>query len=138
MKIKDCRGYELEKEQPNTSEDFFNRSEVVYLDQNEERIFHVLYVRYFDEQLSEEMPYNNNSLFKVGDRQVTLKDVIGIVCLLSNPNFRNRKRVYINSLEELLSYFKGFDFDLLPKIFQTIEENKLFNIEPTMLYTTIK
>lgn len=32
-------GYELEKAKPNTSEDFFNRSEVTYILNNKERTF---------------------------------------------------------------------------------------------------
>ncbi len=50
MLLKKCEGYELEKEKSNTSEDFFNRSEVVYVENGKEKTLHVLYVRYFDER----------------------------------------------------------------------------------------
>ena len=39
MIIKGYVGYELEKEKPNTSEDFFNRSEVTYILNGKEKTF---------------------------------------------------------------------------------------------------
>lgn len=37
MLINQSGGYELEKEKSNTSEDFFNRSEVTFVDEGEEK-----------------------------------------------------------------------------------------------------
>ena len=67
MKIISCHGYELQKAQPNTSEDFFNRSEVTFVDDDgTERTLHVLYVRYFDERFFEWTPYEQDPVFQIG------------------------------------------------------------------------
>lgn len=123
MIIKEAKGYELEKAQSNTSEDYFNRSEVVFLDENnEERTFHLLYVRYFDEIFPEFTPYEADPLFTVGERDVTFKDIAGLVCLLKNTEYRSRKRVYINTQKELQEHFAGFSFEQLPEIFKGIAQ----------------
>lgn len=121
MIIKKCKGYELEKEKPNTSEDFFNRSEVTFIDNGVEKKFHLLYVRYFDEVISEFTPYESDPVFTLeGGVEITFKDIIGLICLLKNPGFRHRKRVYINTEKEIKEYVKGITFEKLPEIFKGI------------------
>ena len=66
MLIKECMGYELEKEKSNTSEDFFNRSEVTFVEDGEVRTLHVLYLRYFDEFLHEFTPYQQDPVWSKG------------------------------------------------------------------------
>ncbi|CAH0345599.1 hypothetical protein [Bacillus sp. CECT 9360] len=124
MIIKDCRGYELEKAQSNTPEDFFNQSEVTYIEDGEEKTLHVLYVRYFDEFAKEFTPYSANPLFAAGGKEIYLYDIAAIVCLLKNPDFRTRKRVYINTIKEFASYFEGVNFEKLPEVFETLGQKK--------------
>ncbi|RFU69045.1 hypothetical protein [Bacillus sp. V59.32b] len=124
MIIKDCRGYELEKAQSNTPEDFFNQSEVTYIENGEEKTLHVLYVRYFDEFAKEFTPYSANPLFTAGGKEIYLYDIAAIVCLLKNPDFRTRKRVYINTKKEFASYFERVNFDKLPEVFEALEQKK--------------
>lgn len=123
-----CKGYELEKEKPNTSEDFFNRSEVVFQENGEEKTLHVLYVRYFDEQISEFTPYKADPIFQAGGEEITFKDIVALICLLKNPGFRHRKRVYINSIAEFASYFKDIDYSKLPDIFNGLAKNKGYEL----------
>ena len=73
MLIKECIGYELEKEKSNTSEDFFNRSEVTFIEDAEEKTLHVLYVRYFDEIFHEFTPYQQDPIFTKGDIKLLLR-----------------------------------------------------------------
>ncbi len=127
--VKQCKGYELEKEKSNTSEDFFNRSEVVYVENGKEKTLHVLYVRYFDEQISEFTPYNNNPIFSTGSRDISFKDIVALACLLRNPDLHQRKRIYINTLREFASYFEGIDFEKLPEIFQALEVKQGYEIQ---------
>lgn len=122
MIIKECKGYELEKAKPNTSEDFFNRSEVTFTLEGEEKTFHLLYLRFFDESFNELTPYSTDPVFKVGERDVYFKDIVGLICMLVDSGFRQRKRVYINSEEEFSRYFKDIDFDKLPEIFEGIQK----------------
>ncbi|GMB07801.1 hypothetical protein EDD69_101104 [Thermolongibacillus altinsuensis] len=135
MKIVACRGYELEKAQPNTSEDFFNRSEVTFIDDDgTERTLHVLYVRYFDEQFTKWTPYEQDPLFKVGERDVFFKDIVALVCLLKNPAFRQRKRVYINDEQQFGSYFADFQFERLQDVFEALETKKGYELKSPLLF----
>ena len=126
--IKECIGYELEKEKSNTSEDFFNRSEVTFMEGSVEKTLHVLYVRYFDESFQEYTPYQQNPILTKGDIQVTFKDIVALVCLIKNPGLRNRKRLYINSKYEFASYFQDIDFEKLPEIVLSVKQNNNFEI----------
>lgn len=128
MKIIECKGYELEKAQPNTSEDFFNRSEVTFLDDGKENTFHVLYVRYFDEIFNEFVPFEQDPLFGEGEQKVYFKDIVALVCLLKNPSLRNRKRLYINSKQELAAYFQEIDYNKLPEIFRSLQQKKEYEL----------
>jgi hypothetical protein len=121
--IKECSGYELEKEKKNTSEDFFNRSSVTYIEDGEEKTFQLLYLRYFDELFSELTPYNQDPLFTAGGKSIHFKDVVALICLLNKPEYKKRKRTYINTQEELAACFEGFDFSKLPIIFNNLGAN---------------
>jgi hypothetical protein len=133
--IKECIGYELEKAQSNTSEDFFNRSEVTFLEDGEERTFHLLYVRFFDELRAEVTPFKEDPLFTIGEREIYFRDIVALICLIKNPGFRNRKRVYINSQEEMASYFEGFQFEKLPEIFEMISTKNSYKLESPLNFT---
>lgn len=128
MIIKKCIGYELEKSKSNSPEEFFNRSEVTFVVDGEEKNFHLLYLRYFDEKLSDFTPYTRDPLFTIGDVEVRFRDVVGLVCLLGNPNFRDRKRIYINSEEELAEHMKKFNFHDLQKIFIKLLQEGTYSV----------
>lgn len=134
MLIKECKGYELEKEKSNTSEDFFNRSEVVFSENGQTRTLHILYVRYFDELVQEITGFEQDPIFTVRDRQVTFKDVVALVCLLKNPDLRNRKRLYINSKHEMASYFKDVDLHKLPSIFEALEQKDGYSLDSPLSF----
>ncbi|RFU65587.1 hypothetical protein [Peribacillus glennii] len=130
MIIKECKGYELEKAQSNSPEDFFNRSLVTYIEDGEEKTFHVLYVRYFDEFINEFTSYSGNPLFSAAGREIFLYDIAALVCLLKNPGFRSRKRVFINTKEEFTSYFSGLDLRKLPEVFESLGQLKEYRLDP--------
>lgn len=134
MLIKHCKGYELEKEKSNTSEDFFNRSEITFEEDGREKTLHVLYVRYFEDVLNEFTPFDSNPIFTAGSRNIDLKDIVGLVCLIKNPGFRHRKRVYINSQAEFASYFQGVDFSKFPDIFEALEGSKSYQLRSPLEY----
>jgi hypothetical protein len=118
--IKACKGFELEKEKSNTSEDFFNRSEVTFSEDGEEKTLHVLYLRYFDEFFQEFTPYQQEPIIVQGENVVSFKDIVALVCLLKNPGLRERKRLYINSKQEFAAYFQDINFNKLPEIFLSL------------------
>ncbi|WP_017755635.1 hypothetical protein [Calidifontibacillus oryziterrae] len=123
MNIKKIHGYELEKAQANTSEDFFNRSEVTYFENGVEKTFHLLYLRYFDEIFTEFVPFESEPLFHNGEQAIFFKDIIGLICLLSKPELINQKRVYINSKKELAELCESIDYEKLPDIVAAINKN---------------
>lgn len=132
MLIKNCKGYELEKEKSNTSEDFFNRSEITFVEDGQEKVLHVLYVRYFDEVMNEFTPFEGDPIFQAGQREVLLRDIVALVCLITNPGYRHRKRVYINSQKEFSSLFQHIDFPRLAEIFQSLEEKNHYDLRSPM------
>ncbi|MGG4492025.1 hypothetical protein [Metabacillus idriensis] len=114
MIIKNGRGYELVKEMPNTSEDFFNRSEITIVSKKMEKTFYVLYVRYFEDKFREQNPF----LFEGSD--LSIKDIMALICIIQNEALLERKRLYLNTEEEFLMYLQGIDLraaiELIPEI----------------------
>lgn len=114
MIIKNGRGYELVKEMPNTSEDFFNRSEITIVSKKMEKTFYVLYVRYFEDKFREQNPF----LFEGSD--LSIKDVMALICIIQNEALLERKRLYLNTEEEFLMYLQGIDLraaiELIPEM----------------------
>ncbi|OEH93535.1 hypothetical protein [Bacillus solimangrovi] len=135
MLLKSCEGLELEKAQPNTSEDFFNRSSITFIENGKEKTLHVLYIRYFDEIFTDHTPYESDPVFSVNDRDVTFKDVVALVCLIKKPDFRNRKRIYINTEQELFSFFEGIQLSELPNIFKEMQQGGYELRSPMTLLT---
>jgi hypothetical protein len=133
MHILECKGYELEKAQPNTSEDFFNRSEVRFVEDGEEKTLHLLYIRYFDEMFSQITPFETDPVFTVSGKEVYFRDLVAIVCLLKNPSFRHRKRVYINTQKEFTQYFSGVNFEKLQELFQQMIQNGGYELNSPLL-----
>ncbi|MED4989151.1 hypothetical protein ETC01_12250 [Geobacillus sp. NFOSA3] len=131
-----CRlqGYELEKSKPNTFEDYFSRSEVTFREDGVEKTLHVLYLRYFEESISSFTPYEQNPIFTVLGRDVYFRDIVAFVCLLQNPAFRHRKRVYINEEEEFRRYFAHMEFTKLPDIFASLQTNGEYHLTSPLLF----
>jgi hypothetical protein len=128
LQIIECKGYELEKEKPNTPQDFFNRSEITYLEDGIEKSLQVLYVRYFDQVFQEFTPYHQDPIFGVGESSVNFRDIVALVCLMKDPKLKSQKRIYINSKHEFASYFEGINFNKLPEVFQTLKQKKNYEI----------
>jgi hypothetical protein len=134
MLIKQCVGYELEKEKSNTSEDFFNRSEVTFVEDGKEKTLHVLYVRYFDELIGSITSFEADPVFKAGSRDIHLRDLVAVAALLKNPGYRHRKRVYINVQNEFADIFKGLEFNKFHEIFEGIEQKGAFEVRSPLDY----
>jgi hypothetical protein len=120
MKILSVKGYELEKELPNTSEDFFNRSEVTFVHNGEEHTFHLLYVRYFEENMKANTPFEENPVFSIGDRDYRLADIVALTALKKFPQYMERKRMYINEEEKFAELFKDINVDEIRKMLEQL------------------
>ncbi|MFK4293550.1 hypothetical protein ABH955_002437 [Bacillus sp. RC240] len=121
-------GYELEKAKPNTSEDFFNRSEVTYILNNQEKTFSVLYVRYFEEILQEITPFEGNPVYKVEEQDVYLRDIVAIACLLKDKELRTQKRLYLNEVTDFQRYFDEGTVVKVQEILAELHKNKRVEI----------
>ncbi|KXI36217.1 hypothetical protein ACS94_23000 [Bacillus cereus] len=128
MIIKGYVGYELEKEKPNTSEDFFNRSEVTYILNGNEKTFSVLYVRYFEEVLQEITPFEGNPVYKVEEQNIYLRDIVAICCLMKDKELRAQKRLYLNNMEEFQQYFDEGTVSKVQEILAELHKNKRVEI----------
>lgn len=129
MQIVACNGYGLEKEKPNSPEEFFNRSVVKYIKDGEEKILNVLYLRYFDEMVSRWTPYPVNPIFKSLTRDIYMADIIALLSLIKNPSLFKRKRIYINSEQELETFFLNINFQKLEEVFRSIDQAKPYDIK---------
>ncbi|WP_433771604.1 hypothetical protein [Bacillus wiedmannii] len=121
-------GYELEKAKPNTSEDFFNRSEVTYILNDKEKTFSVLYVRYFEEVLQEITPFEGNPVCKVEEQDIYLRDIVAISCLVKDKGLRAQKRLYLNNIEEFQQYFDDGTVAKVQEILAELHKNKRVEI----------
>lgn len=121
-------GYELEKAKPNTSEDFFNRSEVTYILNNQEKTFSVLYVRYFEEILQEITPFEGNPVYKVEEQDVYLRDIVAIACLVKDKELRAQKRLYLNEVTDFQRYFDEETVVKVQEILAELHKNKRVEI----------
>ncbi|RBW70347.1 hypothetical protein [Bacillus taeanensis] len=132
MKILQLKGYELEKSKSNTPEEFFNRSEIVYLDKGEEKTFYVLYLRYFEEKISEITPFESDPIFTIADRDIYFRDIAAFLCFINNPDFKKRRRVYINSLQEFSTYFKNINYEEVKSMFEKIEKQESVELKSSV------
>ncbi|HGH7179321.1 hypothetical protein DXB51_08290 [Bacillus cereus] len=121
-------GYELEKAKPNTSEDFFNRSEVTYILNGKEKTFSVLYLRYFEEVLQEITPFEGNPVCKVEEQDIYLRDIVAISCIVKDKELRAQKRLYLNTIEEFKQYFNGETVVKVQEILAELHKNKRVEI----------
>ncbi|MGE7601379.1 hypothetical protein ACQKL5_02625 [Peribacillus sp. NPDC097675] len=132
MHILACKGFELEKGKPNSPEDFFNRSTVKYIKDGEEKSLNVVYLRYFDERITQWTPYPKDPIFKSHSRDIYMADIIALICLIKEPSLSSRKRVYINSEKDLASYFLNLNFNKLEEVFRSIEQAKPYDINTNL------
>ncbi|MCU5503884.1 hypothetical protein OCB09_10985, partial [Bacillus cereus] len=113
---------------PNTSEDFFNRSEVTYILNDKEKTFSVLYVRFFEEALQEITPFEGNPVYKVEEQNIYLRDIVAICCLVKDRELRAQKRLYLNNLEEFQQYFDEGTVSKVQEILAELHKNKRVEI----------
>ncbi|MQR95726.1 hypothetical protein [Fictibacillus phosphorivorans] len=120
MLIQHIDGMELEKEKPNTSEDFFNRSEVTYELNGKTQTFHLLYVRYFEEKLQEEL--TQHEFWKEYLSFYKITEIAALTALLKDSAYLKRKRSYINSYDEFRQLFNQPNEELLRSHLNTIKQ----------------
>ncbi|MGP4082140.1 hypothetical protein ACTWQL_19825 [Pseudalkalibacillus sp. R45] len=109
MIITSISGEELEKSKSNSPEEFFNRSEVTFRDGKTEKTLAVLYVRYFDEKISDLSSFETEELFEIDGRIIHLREIVALLALQTNQAYAKRHRVYINDEQQFATLFNGVD-----------------------------
>lgn len=105
MNVMRLSGMELEKEKPNTSEDFFNRSEAVYGDGGREKTFQLLYVRYFEDMLAAKLGWDKDAVLEASGRTYGIKDIAALAVLMADEGNKNKRKAYINDFDEFAKLF---------------------------------
>lgn len=123
MLLKKCEGVQLEKSSPTSPEDSFNRSMVTYETGGRERTFHVLYLRFFEDNMNEFIPFEADPLFTIGNRDVCLKDIVALCAIVQHPDYQQRKRLYVHKKETFVGLFSNVDFDELKNVFSVLESD---------------
>jgi len=121
--IYESKGYELEKAQPNTSEDFFNRSEVEYEVNGVKYKTAVLYLRYFEEKLSTFSDLKDVTLYENGEESIYFCDTVALAIVLKNPNYIGRKRIYINEITQFSKELEGVNYEQLVQYIRGTKQN---------------
>lgn len=118
MKIITCTGFECEKALPTTVEDQFNQSEVEYEQDGKQRSFTVIYVRYFDEYVSEKGIYNSE------EAGVPFYNIVALLILLKQKDKQLGSRIYFNNTERFLKAFNLDDISEALSIYQQVLNTK--------------
>lgn len=113
MRIVASTGYELEKEKSNSPEEFFNRSEVIYEQKGAKKVFQLLYLRYFEEQLPVHIAEPLKMAF---GEDVAFRDVSALAALVNREAYQNRRKLYINNENEFHSLFADTDWANVQKL----------------------
>ncbi|MFC7371191.1 hypothetical protein ACFQPF_05840 [Fictibacillus iocasae] len=106
MKVLQITGVELVKEKPNTSEDFFNRSTVIYTEGGREIAFELLYVRFFEEQFAQQAGWNKDAVLTVENQAYSMKEIAALAAILSDESLRKKRKAYINDFVMFSSFFQ--------------------------------
>jgi hypothetical protein len=122
--IKRFEGFELEKDQKNQPTDLFNRSEVTFNAEGEDRDFHVLYLRYFDEIVDQLTPFQENPVLKISSKDVYLKDIVALSALMTDPTLVEHKRIYINEEQGFKKIFSQLNQEKLTSVVKELVTNK--------------
>lgn len=132
MNVKVCEGVELEKTSKTSPEDSFNRSVITFETDERERTFHLLYLRFFEKEMSDFTPFDEDPIFTIGNRDVRLKDVAALVTVIQNPDYQLRKRLYLNDKAKFTSLFQDIDFGEVKKIFESLEARGSYELKSSI------
>lgn len=143
MLIKACTGDNLEKTSKTSPEDSFTRSTVTFDSEDKERTFHLVYVRFFAEKMNTFTPFEEDPIFTVSNRKVNFRDIAALVALIQNPDYRQRKRVYMNEETAFKALFADIDYKEVKKVFENLEAQGTYEFQssipflkqPNKLYT---
>jgi len=118
MKIYQCSGFEYEKSLPNSPEDLFNESEVVYDDQGQKKRLNVTYVRYFDTYVAE------NNIYDPSHTGVPFYHLVALLILLKNQGNISATRLYFSDTDQFLSAFNQEDIEKALEIYRSLPTNQ--------------
>ncbi|WP_181349987.1 hypothetical protein [Thalassobacillus sp. CUG 92003] len=134
MEIVAIHGEQLEKSQKNSPEDFFNRSEVRYVDKGKEHKLNVVYVAYFDSKMSECTPFNEDVVYESDGVTFAMKDVFALIALIKKPEYKHRQRVYVSEWEEYKDYLDHMNWTEIEHVCSVLAAKETYVIESTLSF----
>ncbi|MRG86454.1 hypothetical protein [Salinibacillus xinjiangensis] len=116
MNIQAFNGRQLEKSMPTSPEDAFIRSEASFEEDGELRVFQLVYLEYFDQKFPEILPFEEDPIFTMNSHQYDFKEVAALAVLLSHPEYRSQKRLYVPDWEQFKSLFDSVNWDSVQEV----------------------
>mgnify|MGYP001291917891 CR=1 FL=1 len=105
MNIYKSTGFECEKALPNSPEDLFNQSEVIYDLNGDRRTLTVIYLRYFDEYLKEQ------GIYDAEQTGVPFYEIAALLIIMKQKEFDDGRRLFFNDTKAFLNAFNQEDID---------------------------
>lgn len=132
MLIRKCEGCGMEKSSPTSPEDSFNCSTVTFEANGKERKLDVVYLRFFEKQMKDFTPFENDPLFTLADREITLKDVTALATMIQNPDFSSRKRVYLHEEMKFAALFQNLNFAKIKDVISALESEGSYELKSSI------
>lgn len=132
--ITKCEGAQLEKSSPASPEDSFVRSMVRFEADGREKTFHLVYLRFFEDDMAAYTPFSGDPLYTVGRREVMFKDIAAFAAFIQHPEFQNRKRVYVTDREKFTPLFQNLDYAKVKSLFETIESKGAYEFKSSIVF----
>jgi len=126
MRIASFYGIEMEKEMKTSFQDYFNESIVTYIKEGTEHTLSVVYLRYFEENITQFTNFQENPICIFKDREIFLCDIVGLVYLVKNYKKSNRKRIFISDGQEFSTIFNDFHLDELICVLEKVDKRESF------------
>ena len=123
LEIVRVHGEQLEKSSPTSPEDGFIRSEVYYKSGDEERVLTLLYLEFFQQDLSAFTPFEEDPIYTVGEKEFYFKEIAALAALINNPFLEKQKRVDKHDIEAFHKLYENIDWDTVKQAVMKIANN---------------
>ncbi|QHS22627.1 hypothetical protein GWK91_06550 [Virgibacillus sp. MSP4-1] len=122
MEIKNFTGRQLEKSVPASPEDGFIRSQVIYHEDRFEQEFQLVYPEYFNRNFSTVTPFDKEPVISSGPYHYDFKEVAALALLITNPEYKQQKRLYVPDWDHFSSLFEKVEWDTVEKVINEMLE----------------
>ncbi|GAA0481432.1 hypothetical protein GCM10008986_02630 [Salinibacillus aidingensis] len=122
MEIKNFTGRQLEKSVPASPEDGFIRSQVIYYEGSFEQVFQLVYPEYFNRNFSTVTPFEKEPVISSDPYNYDFKEVAALALLLTNPEYKQQRRLYVPDWDQFASLFEQVQWDTVENVIKELLE----------------